>query len=154
MPRGMMLRALKREKLVNGANRGRVAARDPHFPAPRPLYRLILDRAAVGRHNRSSRYNLGMDRERFGEIARAERRLDVAHVPPNLRDGGAIRGVVALQHDAAAVGEILEDVRGGVLVDTHDVRAARLHRGEVGRIPGSLAGRAYEGRAEPDDSDR
>src|SRR6266571_2900904 len=142
MPRRMMLRALKREKLVNGANRGRVAARDPHFPAPGPIDLVITDRAAARRHHTRPGHGLGMHLEGFGEVARAKRGLDVTQVRANRGDGDGVGRVVALEHDAAAVREVLKDMRGCVLVDAHDVRAARLHRGEVGRIPGSLAGRA------------
>src|SRR3982074_1139323 len=51
-PCRVMLRALKREKLVNRANRGRVAARDSHFPAPRAIERHVADgRATVAHHS-------------------------------------------------------------------------------------------------------
>jgi hypothetical protein len=139
MTRRMVLLSLEREKFVNRPDRGRVARSHAHFPTPRPVDRLILDRAATFCHDPCSRHGLVVDLERFGEIARAERALDVAHVRANRRDGGAICGVVALQDDPAAVGEILENVRGGVLVDAHDMSAAGLHRGEVVVRP--LAGR-------------
>ena len=72
-----------------------------------------------------------MDLEGFREVARAERRGNLAHVQANRGDRGAVAGVVALEHDAAAVGQVLEDVRRRVLIDAHDVRPARLHRREV-----------------------
>jgi len=120
----MMLRALKREEFVNRTHRNRVAARDPHFPAPGPIDLGIPDRAAARRHHSGPGNGLGMDREGLGEVARTERGLDVAQVRANRGDGGGVGRVVALEHDAAAIGEVLKDVRGSVLVDTHDVRAA------------------------------
>jgi len=119
-----MLRALKREEFVNRTHRNRVAARDPHFPAPGPIDLGIPDRAAARRHHSGPGNGLGMDREGLGEVARTERGLDVAQVRANRGDGGGVGRVVALEHDAAAIGEVLKDVRGSVLVDTHDVRAA------------------------------
>jgi len=136
-----MLLPLKREEFVNRSHRTRIAALYAHFPAPGPIDLVICDRTAARRHHARPGHGLGMHFERLGEVARAKRSLDVAQMRANRGDGDGIHRIVALEHDAAAVGQILKDMRGGVLVDAHDVRATRLHRGEVGRIPGSLTGR-------------
>ena len=142
MPRRMVLRSLEREELVNRSHRHRIAARDPHFPTPGPIDLVIRDRSAAGRHHGRPGHGLGMDLEGLGEVARAKRGLDITQVRANRGDGGGVGRVVALEHNAPAVGKILKDMRGSVLVDAHDVRAARLHRGEVGRVAGSLTGAA------------
>src|SRR6266511_1659996 len=150
--RRVMLLALEREKLVNRADRGRVPARDPHFPTARPIDRLVADRRAALAHYRRAGHGLGVYLERFREVACAERGLNVPHVCANRRDGGRVGGIIAIEDDAPAVRQILKDVRGGVLVDTHDMGAAGLHRGEIVVRP--FAGRDYEGRDAADDSDR
>ncbi len=147
-----MLLALKREKLVNRADRGRVAARDPYFPAARPIDRLVADRRTTLAHQRGTGYGLRVYLEWFREVARAERGLNVPHVRANRRDGARVSGIVAIEDDTPAVRQILKDVRGGGLVDAHDVRAAGLHRGEVSIR--ALARPAYERDGEADDSDR
>jgi hypothetical protein len=152
MPLGMMLLALKCEKLVDRSNRGGVVASDANLPTPRPIDSLVADRGATLGHDSGPRDGLRVHLERFRKIARAERALDVAHVRANRRDGGGVARVVAIQDDATAVGEILKDVCGRVLIDAHDVPAARLHRRKVSiRAP---ARRAYERDGEADDSDR
>src|SRR3989442_11913820 len=144
--------ALKREKLVNRSDRGRVAARDPYFPAARTIDRLVPDRVATRLHDRRPRHDLRVDRERFGEVARAERGLNVPHVRANRRDRGRVRGIVAIEDDTPAIRQILKDVRRRVLVDTHDARAARLHRREI--LVRTLATRENDRYDEAADSER
>jgi len=142
MPRRVVLLALKREKVVDRRDGNGIVARDAHFPTPRAIDGLVADRGVPCSHDPRARDGLRVDGERFGEIARAERRLNVAHVRANRGDGSGVGRIVTLEDDAPTVREILKDVRGGVLIDTHDMRAARLHRGEVGVRP--LAGRDYD----------
>jgi len=61
-------------------------------------------------------------------------------VTANRDDRGRVGCIVALEDDTATVGQVFEDVRRGVLVDAHDVRAAGLHCREVSVRP--PAGRA------------
>lgn len=135
-----MRRALKGEKLVNRRDRGGIAAADAHFPAPRPVSRFVADRGAAGAHDRGAGDHLRVHRERLGEVAGTERRLDVAHMRAYPGDVGGVGGVGAVEDDSTAVRQVFEDVRRGVLVYAHDVFATSLHRGEVVRALRSSAG--------------
>ena len=86
----MMLLPLECEEFVNRADRRRVAARDPHFPAPRAIDRCIADRRAPVAHHGRARHDLRVHLEGFREVARAERRGYLAHVHANRGDGGAV----------------------------------------------------------------
>src|SRR5256712_155026 len=68
----MMLLALKRQKLMNRADRGRVATRDPHLPTPRAIDRRVADRRAPVAHDRRAGHRLRVDLEGFREVAGAE----------------------------------------------------------------------------------
>jgi hypothetical protein len=131
MPSGMVLLPLELEEFVNSADCQGIATTDAHFAASRPIDRFVADRGAALRHYVSARHLLRVHLKWLAEIAGAKRGLDVAHVCADRGYGSGVTRVVAIQHDPPTVGQVLEYVRGGVLIDAHDVRAARLHRGEV-----------------------
>src|SRR5436190_19445147 len=122
--RRVMPVALKREKRLNRADRGRVASRDPHFPAPRAIDRHVADCRAPVAHHRCAGHGLRVHLERLREVARAERRGDLAHVTANRGDRSGVGCIVALENDTATVGQVFEDVRRRVLIDALDVRSA------------------------------
>jgi hypothetical protein len=62
-----------------------------------------------------------------GEIPRRKPPRDIRHVDANRGHPRRV-GYLALQHDAPAIGQGLEDVGGGVLIDSHHLRATLLHR--------------------------
>src|SRR6266480_4058470 len=148
----MVLLSLEREKLMYRPDRDRVVTPDAHFPSPRPIDRLVTDRRASLAHPDRAGHGLRVHLEWLGEVAGAKRGGDVAHVRANRRDRGGVDGIITIQHYPAAVGQILEHVRGRVLVDAHDVRAPRLHRSEIVVRP--LAPHEHERYDEATDSDR
>src|SRR3989442_13689786 len=103
--------ALEREKLMNRRDCGRVAAGDPYFPAARTIDRLVPDRVATRLHDRRPRHDLRVDSERLGEVARAERGLNVPHGRANRGDPGPVTGIIAIEDDTPAIRQILKDVR-------------------------------------------
>ena len=134
-----MLLALKREELMNRRNSSGIAGPNTDFPAPWPIGRCIRDHPALGRHDGSTRHGLRMHLERFREIARAKGLGNLMHVRANLLDVRRVRRVRALEHDAAAVRQILEHVRRAVLIHAHHMLAAHLHRGEIVLVLGAIA---------------
>ena len=80
------------------------------------------------------------------KVAAREGAGDVPHVLANACDAGCI-GLVPLEGDSASIGQALEDMRRGVLVDPHRHVAARLKLRE-GAILGVSAPEApeHEGR--------
>lgn len=142
MSGGVVTGALKREELVNRRDRHRVGAPDADFPTARALDDFVRDRRAARLHDGRPGDRLRVDLEGFGEVAGLERGGDVAHVQTNGRDAARVRRAVPIEHDASAIGQVFEDVGGGVLVDPHHHPAALLHGGEIG-VP-RPAGREYE----------
>src|SRR6266487_11894 len=148
MPRCLVLLALKFEELVYGGHRGGITRPDSHFPSPHAIDGRVADSRASCAHHRRSRHVLRVDLERLREIPRPKRSRDVAHVRANRLDAGTVRRIHVEDH-AAAVGQILEDMCGRVLIDAHDVCAARLHRGKiVTSIFGARASAQYSNRGD------
>ena len=129
--RRVMLLALKLEKLVNRRDDSGIGAADADFPTPRPIEHFITDGIATRSHDRGPGNRLRMHRERLREIPRAECGRNVAHVRANGLDADGIGRVIAIEEHAPTVRQIFEDVRRCVLIDTHDMLTALLHRCEL-----------------------
>jgi hypothetical protein len=84
------------------------------------------------------------------KVAAREGAGDVPHVLANAGDAGRI-GLVPLEGDPASLGQALEDMPRGVLIDPHRHVAARLKLGE-GAILGVPTSEApeHEGRRSED----
>jgi len=133
MTGGVVATALEGEEFVNRGDSDRVCAPHTHFPATGTLDHLVRNRRMALLHDRRPRDDLRVDLEGFGEVARAERDRDIAHVLADSGDAARIPppGAVAIEDDASAVGKILKDVGGGVLIYAHHHLPAFLHGGEV-----------------------
>jgi hypothetical protein len=123
--------ALEGEKLLNRGDRRRVCAPNADFPAPRAIDHIVRDGRAARLHHGCPGDDLRVYLEGLGEVAGAERLCDIAHVLADGGDAARVSGAVAIEDDAPAIGKILEDVGGAVLVHAHYHPAAFLHGGEV-----------------------
>jgi hypothetical protein len=63
------------------------------------------------------------------EVAATECAGNLPHVRSNLSHTGNV-GSISLEGDAATIGQRLEPVPGGVLIDAHGSMPARLYPGE------------------------
>lgn len=113
-----MVLPLEGEELTYGLERLRIGCGDAHFAATRKLAVRVLDHGAASRHDRSSRHFHLMDKAGRAEVAVLERGGDFLEVSA---DGGNVLRVcaVALQLDAAAIGQVFEAMLGCVLIDAH-----------------------------------
>jgi hypothetical protein len=139
MRRSPMILCLERQERVDRGDRGCILASNPDFASPGKRVRLVSNQGAPGGHHGSAGNRLGVNEAGKGEITPAKPDGDVLHVGA---DGGGSGGIhaVALQHDAAPVGQGLEYMRGGVLIDAHGDGATPLHRRERAVGPGPRIG--------------
>jgi hypothetical protein len=131
----MMVATLKREEVVNCLDRLCVVAPKPdRRPTGEGLHR-VADACAPGGHRCRTRHRLCVHEPRQPKVPIRELGRDLLHVPPDLGSSRAVIGV-ALQLDSAAVGQGLEDVARGVLIDTHGNASTRLDPGKGGVLGG------------------
>lgn len=122
-----MVHPLERQEFVHGSQGDRVCGPDPHLPAPRQRVGHVLNRLFLPSHHGRAGHLHGVHDPGQGEIPSRKPPRDIRHVESDR--GHPLRvGHLALQHDAPAVGQGLEDVGGGVLIDSHHLRATLLHR--------------------------
>ncbi|HEX5409382.1 MAG TPA: hypothetical protein VFW89_06400 [Gemmatimonadaceae bacterium] len=117
---------LKRQELMDGRDRDRVRTVKAHLRPARAVDRFILNHVAPRGHDCGPRDDLRVHLERLAEVSGLKRRGDAPHVPPNRRNSGRVSRVSAIQHDAAPIREVLEDMRRRVLVHAHHRLATRL----------------------------
>ena len=144
---GPVILRLEGQESVDRRNRGGIFAPDPDFASPGKGVRQVSNDRAPGGHYRGAGNRLRMDETGKREIAPAEPDRDVLHMGT---DGGGPGGVdaVALEHDPAAVGQRLEHMRRGVLIDAHGDGAASLHRNKPAVGPGPRIGARGPGAAQ------
>ena len=130
MAGGVMRGALEVQKRVDGRDSARVPSPNANLGAPRTVHGLVGDRRAARRHHGGTGHPSGVHLEWLGKVPGAKRRRDVSHVSADRRDSHGVGGVVAIEHDATTIRQILKHVRGGVLVHPHDGLAAYLQRRE------------------------
>lgn len=127
----MVVQALERQEGMDRGHHGGILAPEPKSSAPGKRVHRIADRGPSPAHHRRAWNVAVVDEAGQAEIAGGELHGNGPHVPPYLVRAGRIRRV-ALQLDAAAVGQWLEDVGRSVLVDPHGDLAARLDSREAG----------------------
>lgn len=135
VPGRAMVLTLEGEKGVDRGDGDGIRGPDADFRTRGPIGDDIADgRPALG-HHAGARNGLRVHGERLAEIAAAEVVGHLAHVPANRRDARAVRCIRAIEYDATAVRQRLEDVGGRVLIDPHHGAAAGLHarEGAIGR---------------------
>lgn len=139
---------LKGQELVDRRDGGRIGCGEAHQPATCKRVSVIADLGAPGRHHAGSRDLPGMDLPGKRKVALPERGSDPLHVGSDLGHPCAVAGI-ALKTDAAAVGQRLELVEGGVLIDAHGHLASGLdlREGAIAGIASRSLRRAIPPRA-------
>lgn len=132
-----MLGTLKGKKLMNRLHRGRIGSRNPDLASTGKGIDDVADISRVGRHDVRAGDGLRMDEAGDGEVPVLEPGRDVLEMGPDDRGACRVDGVT-LKDDTAAIGERLEDVRGGVLIHSHPHCTAPLQLGIGGIAPAAL----------------
>ena len=121
-----MIHSLKRQKFVDGRDGFGILAGDDHFPASGQISRRISDVFSQPLHYAGSgNFSSRMDEAGQRKVSATECIRDGPHVSPN----GCLSlwiGLLRLENHASAIGQRLENVLRGVLVDTHRCLAALL----------------------------
>lgn len=125
VPACPVIAALRRHELVNGGQRLRVARGDVNLAAPRKRIELISNRVLFPGHGSDTGHFAHVDKRRRVEVASGESKGNLSQVLTNLSNLRRI-ALIALQFDAAAVGECIKAVGGRVLVHAHCHTATRL----------------------------
>ena len=120
MPPRPVVRPLERKEGMHRGEGGRVARRDPHLRAARPINDYVRERGMARRHHIGAGHCPAVHSEGLSEVPGAEVRGHLPHVLPDHGDAGAIRAVLPLQDDAPPVGQVLKDVLRIVLIDAHN----------------------------------
>jgi len=146
-----MVMTLKGQELMDGADRDRVRALEAYLSAAGQTVCPVSDEGFTSTHHGRPRNISGVHEAGYREVSLRKGAHNAAHVFADPGDTCRVGGI-AYQADAPAVGERLEVVRGGVLIDAHGALAALLYPGKcaVGRASRIFAGtrRALIGPAE------
>lgn len=129
VPACPVIAALRRHELVNGGQRLRGARGDVNLAAPRKRIELISNRVLFPGHGSDTGHFAHVDKRRRVEVASGESKGNLSQVLTNLSNLRRI-ALIALQFDAAAVGECIKAVGGRVLVHAHCHTATRLECSE------------------------
>lgn len=127
----MVTVALEGEKSMDRLERRRVGGDDAQLASARQGLEPEANQRVAGGHVLRSGDVAQVDECRCGEVAAREGALNGPEMIANRPHTGCVVPA-ALELDPPAVGEIVESVNRGILVDAHRSLATPLHRGEAG----------------------